>query len=235
MSGTRSRIQALLVTASLAGVLALAPAASAQANTPVLISTDGVTYSSTLPAPLFSSPHGMIPRESLTATLYVKNPTNRPVAVALNTVDIGAGASQIASALTVGASARGALSTQVNLGAAGACAPLLAGLSLPANGRAVIDLSLTMADVTGTTAQNQTVSFNVHVSMHDSAVPAPSDACTAVGTDVTGLGPSRSTASGPLAFTGMDPTVPLMAASLLIGVGLAFWLAAARRRRRAEK
>jgi len=235
MSGRRSRIRASVLTFGLAGVLALAPAVSAGANTPVLISTDGVNYSSTLPAPLFSSLHGLVPRASLETTLYVKNPTTRPVAVALNTEDVGTSEPGFASALILGATSRGAVSTPVNLGGAGPCAPLLAGLSLPANGLAVINLSVTMADLTGTTGQNQTAGFNVHVSMRDSAAPAPSDACAAAGTDIAGVGSSHFRASGPLAFTGMDATGPFIAASLLLGVGMAFWLAAARRRRRDEK
>jgi hypothetical protein len=217
-------VAALAATA--AAMLALLPAAAATADTPVLVSADGTHFGSTLPKGLFPSMI-LVPATSRTATLYVRNPTSRPVTLTLRVSDVTYSDPSLANALTVTAKAGPpATVTAVHLDAIATCEPLLAGAPVAPNGTIAVPVTVAMADVDGAIAQAQHADLTIHVVLQDAVAPAPADPC-APGTPVPAF--SGSTAS--LARTGSDVTLPLAAAACSLGVGIAIVVAARRRRR----
>lgn len=233
-----------------------APAASGSGSAPaVLVSTDGTHFAPTLAAGLFDFAGPLIPGGSASASLFVKNPTDRPVVLALGATDIAFSNQEFADALSVivtseSPTGRSTTARPLTLGAAAECGLLLSGEQLAADTTARIDLALAMADVTGSVAQGQSAAFRVHVSLWDAAAPQPADACHGPGPDLPGLSSpgsgsgtgtdtdagqdtqpqSASTRTG-LAHTGSDVLPPLLLAAGLLGAGLALLLATRRGRR----
>lgn len=251
---------ALAVAALAAAALMLGPrtpavgasAASGSGSGPaVLVSTDGTHFAPTLDAGLFDFAGPLIPGGSASASLFVKNPTDRPMVLSLGATDIAFSKREFADALSVivtseSPTVRSATARPLTLGAAAECGVLLSGEQLGADATARTDLALAMADVTGSVAQGQSATFRVHVSLWDAAAPQPTDACDGPGPDLPGLSSpgsdagadpgqrpqtrSASTGAG-LARTGSDVWPPLLLAAGLLGAGLALLLATRRRRR----
>jgi hypothetical protein len=221
---------ALAVVALLLGVAAPAQAAPSGS---VLVSTDGTTFSSTVPAGLFPSAV-MIPGASISAALYVKNDSSVRSELFVTAADITASGRDFASALTLRAtSAASPTGPAVRLGGVSRCATLLAEVLEPG---AVTRLTLTlaMADVAAQVAQGDTVAATLGVALHqsDTAV-APASGCDLSGIQLPVL--ALPDPDGDLAFTGSTILYPaLMTVGALLGAGSLFVLAARRRERRAR-
>lgn len=246
MSHMRMRHIALALPVLTVGIaLALGPTpaqAETPAGTPVLVSADGSDFSSTLSTGLFDFAGPLIPGGSAAATLFVRNPTDRPMVLTLEATDVTFSNQEFADALSVIVTSAGSTAAPVAVGTADACASLLADSRLLAHATTKIDLALAMADVTGSVAQGQSAAFDVRVSLRDAAAAPPTDACGGSGVDVPGLSspgsdPARSaetqTASAQrgLAHTGSDAWPPLLLGTGLLGAGLALFAAKRRKRR----
>ncbi len=220
------RVAIAIGAGAVAAALAVLPSAAASADTPVLVSSDGTHFAATLPHGLFASTI-LVPATSHTATLYVRNPTDRPVILTLRSSNLTFSDPALAHALTITAKAAPpATATSVDLGAPAQCRPLLGGALVSANGTIAIPLTLAMGDVSGSVAQAQNADLTIHVSLRDAAAPTPADPCTH-GTAVSAFAGS----SAPLARTGSDVSLPFAAAACLLGVGIAVLVATRRRRR----
>lgn len=247
---------ALVLTAATPAV-AESPAAVSAPGPSVLVSTDGAHFAPALAAGLFDFAGPLIPGGSAATSLFVKNPSDRPMLLSLGATDIAFSNREFADALSVivtseSPTGRSATARPLTLGTAAQCGVLLTGERLGANGTARIDLALAMADVTGRVAQGQSATFNVHVSLWDAAAPPPTDACDSPGVNLPGLSSpggdgtqgsqtqgtqtqgtqtqAASSAAG-LAHTGSDAWPPLLLGTGLLGAGLALLLARRRRRR----
>jgi len=227
--------------------LAASPATASVPEPSVLVSTDGAHFAPTLASGLFDFAGPLVPGGSAATSLFVKNPTDRPVLLTLGATDIRFSNREFADALSVivtsrSPDGRSATARPLTLGTAAECGVLVAGEQLGAGGTARIDLALAMADVTGSVAQDQSAAFDVHVSLWDAAAPSPTDACDGPGADLPGLSsrggdpahdnrsPAAPTQSW-LAHTGSDVWPPLLVGTGLLGAGLALLLARRRRRR----
>ena len=229
-------MRALAATA-LAAIVALggAPAAHAAPGGGVLVSSDGVTFTSTLPAGVFGSAV-LVPGATRTATLYVKNDSGVASELFLTVANAGASSPDLAGALTLSA-ASGARppGPAVALDAAAPCATLLVqGLAPGAVAR--LTLTLAMRDVDHQVAQGDTVAATVGVALQQSDTPiAPVSRCDLDGIQlpVLGLHGDDDDGDGGAVLAADGILYPALMTAGLLGGGVL--LVAARRRRRRDR
>ncbi|MFT2817218.1 LPXTG cell wall anchor domain-containing protein [Leifsonia sp. A12D58] len=234
----RALSTALLLAAG--SSLALAPAASAAEPTPViLVSSDGVHYSTALDTDLFEGLGTLIPGHSQSATLWVKNPTAAAAEVRLSAADVVTPSSDFAASVSISTVNSGDHVIRATpLSGLADCDVLVESQALAAGQAIEMTVTFAMADVTGQVAQNARASLNARVGMRDAAAgPFPVSACddgaVLIVPDPDPTASSTSAASvtsGALAHTGFDATMPLMIVGGLIAGGLLFFLVGRRRK-----
>ncbi len=224
------------------GALAAQAAPASAATGDILVSLDGVAYSTALPTGLFDGIGTVIPRQVVTRPLWVRNNTTEAVVFRLSraVTALGSPLAFSISATSTAAVAPGPAEA-VNPG----CPPILPDLALAAGGVARIAVTIVVADLDGSEVQNFATPVDL---LALSRTPGPtvgiapcvgSVVPSAPATPVTPTRPVTKvslafTGDGSLAFTGDRMFYPaLMIASTLVGVGAFALLAARRRRRRA--
>ena len=262
MAGRTSRgrrVASGLGAAALATTLALgfgvggaaAPASAAPID--LLLSSDGVNFTSTLAHGPFDGLGLLIPRGSQQATLWVRNPNAAPAEVRVSAHDVLLPSGGYADDVTLSAwnSGTGATKSQT-LRRLDRCGIVVPSQPIAAGGTMKLIVTFTMADVSGTVDQGASASLGLLVAMRDAAAgPFAASACDDPGTVVpvlpstpttapttapTTTNPTASAAvagTGALAHTGVEPPAPvLLVGGLLLGIGI--FLLLARRRRREE-
>jgi len=231
-----------------------APASTPTAPVDLLLSADGLTFSTTLAAGLFDGLGLLIPRDSQQATLWVRNPTAAPAEVRVSAHDVLLPSGGYADDVTLSAwnSGTGATKSQT-LRRLDRCGIVVPSQPIAAGGTMKLVVTFTMADVSGTVDQGASASLGLLVAMRDAdggpfavsacddpgtivpvlpARPAPPGAPTATAT-ATSTASATIAGTGILAHTGVEPPAPvLLIGGLLLGAGL--FLLLARRRRREE-
>lgn len=230
---------ATLAVAALALGGAVAPATAAPAPAPqILLSSDGVAFGTSLNGSIFDGLGKLIPGESITANLWVKNPTAEPADVRVSARDIVASSAVFAENVTMStwnSSDDATLSTA--LSDADACDIMVDSQPLAAGATMQMAVTFAMADVGGTIGQNDTASISALVAMRDSTMgPFPESACddngVIVGPTDPPTAPTGSTPStNGLAHTGAEARTPLLVVGGLIAGGLLFFLLGRRRRK----
>jgi LPXTG-motif cell wall-anchored protein len=194
-------------------------------------STDGISYGSTIAAPLFGV-GAIVPGGVRHATLYVKNVTSHDAMLDMHIMNATASAAVFVESLILQGASGGVTGAPVDLGTASDCALLLTGPALPAGRSVKVALTLAMmSSVTDAVAQREKAALNLHISLTDAGVPTPDDIGCVDGTDLPVF--AQPPAPANLAATGTDPQLPLLFGGLLLGVGIA--LLVARRRREREE
>ena len=234
-----SRWRAIIISVvftTLALFIAIAPGAGAAraANTDILVSLDGANWSATLPHGLFSGAGTVVPGDSISRTLWIKNTTSSPAVLRLSRLQNMAGSTLLARSISVTATGRetGGRSPAPQ---DASCVQLLPDQVVPGGRSISTVVTLTVADLKGVEGQGQLATISLIASLGAVGGTAASP-CPAGGTDVpvVGSGQALADTGGSLAFTGAGLPYPaIMIASLLSGLGL-FVLIAARRRRRAQ-
>ena len=235
----RSRFRAATISVvftALVLLMAIAPGAGAAraASGDILVSLDGVNWSETLPLGLFSGAGAVVPGDSMSRTLWIKNTTSTPAILRLSRMQSAATSSLFARAISITATGRGTGGSS-SPPQDGPCAQLLPAQVVLAGRSTPIVVTLTVADLQGLQAQGKSATITLLASMSARGGVAASP-CPPGGTTVPVLGSGQALAntSGSLAFTGAGlPYAAIMIASLLTGLGL-FVVLAARRRRHAE-
>jgi LPXTG-motif cell wall-anchored protein len=246
-------IAALAMSLAVSGVAA--PASASAGATPIapvdlLLSTDGVTFATTLSGGLFDGLGLLVPRGSQQAALWVRNPTAAPAEVRVSAHDVLLPVGGYADHITLAAWNSGTGDTLTRtLRRLDSCGIVVPSQPISAGGTMKLVVTFTMADVSGTVDQGASASLGLLVAMRD-AVDGPfaASACDDPGTVVpvlpgTPTTPTNSTTTpttsstvagiGILAHTGVEPPAPvLIVGGLLLGVGI--FLLLARRRRREE-
>ncbi|MGO4105968.1 LPXTG cell wall anchor domain-containing protein [Leifsonia sp. YAF41] len=234
---------------AVAGVAAPASAASDQ----ILVSADGVSWSTSLNADLFAGAGLLIPEGSQSASLWVKNPTDRPVEVRLSARNVSFSSPDFSANLSLASWNSVDDETLTTQGdAVTKCEILVNSQSLAAGGVLKAIVTLTMADVFDLVAQDADANVNVMVSMRDAAAGAfPASACdddgvivgpttptaptpgptTAPSTPTGTITGSGAVTTKPLAQTGADAATPALVVAGLLGGGLVFFLIGRRRRK----
>jgi|GEM_PF-1509482 len=229
-----SVISVVLTTLALSMTFIPGAGAARAANTDILVSLDGANWSATLPHGLFSGAGTVVPGDSISRTLWIKNTTSSPAVLRLSRLQNMAGSSLLARSISITATGRetGGRSPAPQ---DASCVQLLPDQVVPGGRSISTVVTLTVANLKGVEGQGQLATISLIASLGAVGGTAASP-CPAGGTDVpvVGSGQALADTGGSLAFTGAGLPYPaIMIASLLSGLGL-FVLIAARRRRRAE-
>jgi LPXTG-motif cell wall-anchored protein len=202
----------------------------------VLVSTDGVTYLPGLLVGLFDNLGLLVPGDTATSKLWIKNPTTDPATVRVNVGDVSTSSVDLANNMRLTAvNTSNGSSVTATWSQLAECDIMVQPITLAAGAVIRIDLSLTMMNAPGLVAQHQNGALTADVSMRDAAAGSfPVSTC-----DPGTIGPAATepAATHPrkvLGYTGETfPTQLLLLGSILVGVGW-FLVVARRRRRRAE-
>lgn len=238
-----NRVARTLVVACAAGGLALGVGATPATAAPVdvLLSTDGVTFSSAPSEGMFDDLGLLVPGESMSSSLWVRNPTPTTTVLRVSAREPIFPSAAFAGGVTMTVWDSGTGTTRsTTLGALARCDILVPSQPMAAGATIRLDVTFTMADLTSSVGQNQQASLGLMVAMRDGEAGSfAASACDDEGVLIAS-NPSRSNlasnSSRPttIARTGTDLPVPLLiAGGLLLGVGI-FLVAGRRRRERDE-
>lgn len=204
---------------------AAAPASAA--GDTILVSTDGVHYSTAISGGIFEGVGVLVPGDSVASTLWIKNPTSAPAMLRISTRNVAISSAEFASGVTMSSwdsktdtTRKAALQNVAECGIVAPAQEIEAGESIKTV------LRFTMSDLDGSTAMKEGVRLDLMVAMRDAAAGAfPPGACEDNGVLIS----SNPGHSAPLPSTGTDPAAPLIGGGLLLGIG-AFLLRRSRRR-----
>ena len=224
---------ALIATAT---ALALAfgsgvESASAVAASEVLVSADGVHFSTSLPRGILDGRGALVPGQSISSAVWVKNPTAALAELRVSMRDLTSSSVVYTSAVTMSAWNSATNITRTgNLGVMTRCGVLVAAHAVAAGGTVKVILTFALPDLDGVAAQGEQANFSIMVAMRGSeGGPFPASACDDDGVLVT----SNHSRNSTIASTGSDlPTPLVILGGLLIGVGVFFVVG--RRRKRTE-
>jgi LPXTG-motif cell wall-anchored protein len=217
---------------AVAGSVAGASAASAADPAEILVSTDGATYTTTLAGGLFDDIGLLVPQDSESKSLWIKNPLNTSVSMRVSVSDIMTSSAEWAESVTLTSERAGGIPTTELFTDLDKCDVIVPITAIAAGATVRVDFAIDMLDVDNVVAQNQTGSLDFKVAMRDGAAGAfPASACDDSGVVVPVVDPPAN--PGNLAITGAElPTDWLVAAGVMLGFGLL--LLVRRRRRSAE-
>jgi LPXTG-motif cell wall-anchored protein len=229
-------LAAVALAAGVCASVTLAAAAAAAAPPPavdLLVSADGIHFSSEFAGGLFDGSGLLVPRGSIASDLWIRNPTAAPAVLRVSARGVTVSSSDLADGVTMSAWNSGTDTTRsATLRTIAQCQILVPSQSIAAGATMKMVVTYTMADFTGVTAQHDNASVGLMVSMRDAEAGAfPASACTDDGVLISAT-PARtgSLPTGSLPRTGTDLAVPLLVTGcFLVGVGL--FLVAGRRRR----
>ena len=239
-------VAAIVATAAMLG-LSTATASAAPATSPiVLVSTNGVTYAPSLTVGLFANAGLLVPGDTATSDLWIKNPIATPATIRVNVGNISSSSADLGDnmRLTAVDTANGS-TISATWSELAACDVMVLPVTIAGGAVLHVDLSLAMLDPPGLVAQNQSASLTADVQLQDAAAGGfPSAACapdvTDPGTSDPGStfpGTTQPAATQPrkvLGYTGETfPTQLLLLGGGLVGIG--WFLVVARRRRKREE
>lgn len=203
------------------------PAASAPVD--VLLSFDGVHFSPALDGSMFDQHELLIPGGSVSAPLWIRNPTDRPAELRVSLRDVIIPSADYATGVLMSAWDSGSDSTRTAwLAETAECEVVLPPQEVAAGATIKMTFSFAMDDLTGASGQDESAGMDVMVSMRDAEAGAfAASACDDAGALISAERPPPAA----MASTGAELPVPLLATGgVLIGVG-AFLLAARRSRK----
>jgi len=254
MRMTRRVLAVALTAATVLGGLLVASPASATTTRKLELSTDGRTWSSSIPGTLFDALPVIVPGDSVSRTLYVRNAGATAGLLRLDAVDVRISNADFAKSLRVGATVDAASLGSTDLGGSSDCLTVLPSGRIAAGAVATVEITLGFDKNAPMPTQDSTADFSLLLSVsEDIGQTAPSAGCPDEGIELptlpfpedegdTGAGGSASappsaqptaTSGSGLALTGAT-VLPLLATSgglLLLGVAV---LTATRRRKHAE-
>lgn len=231
-------LTAAAVSTVIATGFTLTVAVPVSAATPdVLLSDDGVNFSAGLSGGLFDGLGLLVPGESMTATLWVKNPTDDFAVARVSVGGLSVPSAAFAAGVTLTTIDQAATTATASFAQLQYCAVLVPSHRLGAREVLRLDMTVTMSEsVSGSEAQGQAAVLDFQVAMRDAAAgPFPNAGCVIPSTPLSptvpanpgapatpslAAGLSRPQSSG-LAHTGLAPATFLFSfAGVLIGVGI---------------
>lgn len=216
-----------LVTLVTVGLMALLPAQAAAAAGAIQVSDDGVTFGTVYPGVLFDGVATIVPGDTQTEVFYVRNtgPDDGYLRITLRDV---AGNPVLLQNLSVSADVASQPGVAASLVQGAPCWVLNEGILLPAGTTIAVTADLTFDFAAGNITQVAIATFDVGLSLTDTAVVlAPTD-CGGASTVLSGTVPKL----GELSHTGGEvPVMLISVTAFIVGAGL-FLILAARRRKR---
>jgi len=195
--GRRALLSMLAVVALLAvglGLWAAAPAFAAPK--PIGLSLDGVTYTDDLPSSLYAGAL-IVPGDTILRSFYVKNRAADPGNLAVALQGVSGVDSVMISYLSVAAAAGSQTGPSVGFPTAAPCRSLISGVGLASGGVVRVDVRLKLSSsISGLTSQSSVGSFDLHVTLTSTDVPAPTG-CAAVTPPTGGSGGGGHSATPP--------------------------------------
>lgn len=193
---------ALLVGTATLGSVGMAWSASAASVSDGLeVSLDGIAYTQTPVLPLFDGSATLIPGESISAGLWVRNTTDRPVLLRLSGIDASASSEEFADALSLTAVVAGDdAAGSASFTRIGSCLALLPDRALAAGEEARIDVTLAFAQVGAVEAQGATADVSLRASLRDASAPPSSRRDCPAGTTVPVLPSGPADEADPSGF-----------------------------------
>lgn len=230
------RIAAAGAVAVMAAAAAFVAAPASAAEPEILVSDDGVTFAPTLTDGLFDGLGLLVPGESISTSLWVRNPSSTDGSLRLTVEDLVTPSQAFADNVTLSADVGNFIWTW-SLAELEACGTVVPTLAIGAGDTVRIDLTAALGDVTGLDAQNESANVGISVMVRDAVSPFPNEPCLQAPVDPTdpddGDGDNGGGGSdGGLSGTGADVAATLWAAVILLAGG--FLIVFARRRRRDE-
>lgn len=227
----------LPTVASSAAGLRVATKPAAVQPLALLLSTDGVTYSETLPRGLFDQAGAVVPRQVVAAELWVKNPSTAPATFRLSAHEVTVSDSGFAQALTLSTWESVSNTVQVTpvtqllaRTAVGECAVVVPEQPVPSGQTVRLRVTVAMVDDTVLRGPQYRLNLDFLAAMRDADGGAfPPSACRDEGALLdsgTAAAPEASGAASArapwLASTGVNGLLPwLSLGALSLGVGAA--------------
>lgn len=154
------------ISALVLGVLLVVPGESpAFAAGEIEVSPDGVTWGSTLSAPLFESV-ALVPRSSASAGFDIRNTGDEPGFLRIVLQDVTSTSAAFAGALSIFLSVDGIAGSSAPISTATPCHVLFEG-ALGEGESAPVVATVALADLSGTQAQAATAQFRIGVELTD--------------------------------------------------------------------
>jgi len=199
---------AALVTALLCTV-AWAASAPAATPPPLQVSTDGTAFVRSLTVPLFDPPFRIVPQDSLSRSLWVRNTGASAGRLRVDLLNATSSDPDLAGALTISASevAGSGTPAPTTLAAAAGCAVVLSAVPVAAGQTVRITVAAALGNLDARRGQNATASFGFRVVLVDSQAAEPTDptACVTGGDQVDVPGTGDGTDPDPSPTTGPTP------------------------------
>lgn len=183
------RVAAMAVIASIASLALVAlPSTVATAATPeILVSDNGVDFAPELTAGLFDDLGLLVPEESVTASLWVRNTAATDASMRLSANDLISSSPIFTQYLSLSAVA-GSQTWTWTFAELTACETVIPAMLIPAGETVRIDMVVTMGDAQGQQAQDESVQLGFTVDARDAVNPFPPEACADPGDGEPGEG-----------------------------------------------
>jgi hypothetical protein len=195
--------------------MSLGMASAPVTESDILVSSDGVTFARSLTESRFDELPLLVPTQSVTSELWVKNPTSIPATVRISLEDVDPGSGSFADNLTLTSFVEGTGSTRsATLRELDRCSVIV--VSEPLAGSATLKVRFTAAlgDLHDLSGQNESTPFVLRIDMRDSKDGGYSP--TPCNEPAAATPPPGDT----IAVTGFDAFVPSTAGGLLIAAGI---------------
>lgn len=196
-----SRVRRVAASVILAGVMAVAVPAVAHADDgAILVSHDGVAWSTNFPGELFPSAALLIPGAHTTTTLWLKNATTEEGYLRVTLDGAVSSAADYGDALTVAAAVPSTVGVAVPMTAVGDCIVLLNGVLVPAGAEVPLTVTLALGNLDGQHGQAAWSSFSLGAAL--SQLRVDDGSCVAPAVEIPG------TPSAPVAKGGSPAATP---------------------------
>ncbi len=204
----------------------LSPMAAHAAGT-IQVSDDGVTWGAAYPGVLFDGIAKIVPGDTQSETFYLRNSGPDDGYLRITARDVS-GTAVLLQNLSAAASVPAKPGSPVNLSVVAPCWVLNEGIFLAAGSTVAVTANLNFDFSATNITQDATATFNIGVSLTDTAVALPPTDCGGSVTVIPGTVPQP----GALGSTGAEvPVMLISVTAFIVGAGL-FLIVAARRRKR---
>lgn len=172
----RALAAATALTLGLVGAGALAAPAAASSGTEVLVSDNGVDFAPQLTDGLFDNLGLLVPGESVSASLWVRNTAASDASMRLTLADLVSSSEVFTQTLSM-AVVSGTHMWDWTFSELLACDTVIPSMPIATGETVRIDLTVTMGDAVGQQAQDESVMVGFVVDARDAADPFPAEGC----------------------------------------------------------